>query len=174
MISRISLVDQVIDALTGGIIAGDTPIGTRLPPESALTRQLGVGRSTLREAVRILAHQGVLEVRQGDGTYVRGTPLEPLERRLRRAALTEIVEVRHLLEVGAAELAARRATTQQLGALEAALEARGRGGPEFVTHDLAFHRAVVEAAQNAVLSELFAQFRGSLRRLLEAGADRAG
>ncbi|RMD78800.1 MAG: FadR family transcriptional regulator, partial [Chloroflexi bacterium] len=70
-ITRRRLVEQVIDHLRQQIATGTYPIGSRLPPEPQLMAQIGVGRSTVREAIRALAHEGLLEVRQGDGTYVR-------------------------------------------------------------------------------------------------------
>ena len=68
---RAGLVDQVIDQMRGAITAGEWPVGRRIPPEPELVTALGVGRNTVREAVRALSHAGLLEVRQGDGTFVR-------------------------------------------------------------------------------------------------------
>ncbi|MFZ0218448.1 MAG: FCD domain-containing protein [Candidatus Dormiibacterota bacterium] len=174
MISRVALVDQVIDSLRHQIASGQLPLGARLPPEPELMRQLGIGRSTLREAVSVLAHGGVLEVRQGDGSYVRSTGEgEPLARRLRRAELADVVEVRRLIEVGAARLAAARRTESDLGTIRAAVRQRreSRGGPDFVDVDLAFHRAVVDAAANPVLRDLFASFSDALRRTIATMVD---
>ena len=93
--------------------------GDRLQTEDQLTAQLGVSRTTLREAVSVLARSGVLDVRQGDGTYVRArpTPGEPLDVRLRRAAALEVYEVRRMLEIETARLAAARRTADDLEAL---------------------------------------------------------
>jgi GntR family transcriptional regulator, transcriptional repressor for pyruvate dehydrogenase complex len=172
MISRIALVDQVIDAIQRDIAGGRLPRGGRLPPEPELMRRLGVGRSTLREAVRVLAHGGVLEVRQGDGTYVRGVGLaEPLARRLRRAGLRDVNEVRRMIEIEAARLAAERRTTYHVDGMREALDRRlaaYRAGDvePMIDADLDFHQIVVGAAGNAVLRDLFASFSDVLRDAL--------
>jgi len=80
---RSGLVDQVIDQLRQAIADGEWPVGQRIPAEPELVAALGVGRNTVREAVRALSHAGLLEVRQGDGTFVRAT--SELSGALRRA-----------------------------------------------------------------------------------------
>ena len=70
---RTGLVDQVIEQMRKAISSGEWPVGQRIPAEPELVSALGVGRNTVREAVRALAHAGLLEVRQGDGTFVRAT-----------------------------------------------------------------------------------------------------
>src|SRR5579884_1123883 len=70
---RTGLVDQVIEQMRGAISRGDWPLDQRIPPEPELVSALGVGRNTVREAVRALSHAGLLDVRQGDGTFVRAT-----------------------------------------------------------------------------------------------------
>jgi GntR family transcriptional repressor for pyruvate dehydrogenase complex len=172
MISRVPLVDRVIEALQAEVTSGRLAPGTKLPPEPDLMRRLGVGRSTLREAVRVLAHGGVLEVRQGDGTYVRATaPAEPLAARLRRATYAEVTEVRRLIEIGAAQLAAERRRQEDLRGMRRALDERRAafqaGALErMVDADLDFHRAVVAASHNAVLRDVFDSFSGALRSAL--------
>ena len=106
---RRSLVDGAIDRLRQAVESGEWPVGRRLPVESALAEELGVGRNTVREAVRVLVHVGLLETRQGDGTYVlrRLDPAESL-RRLRRTTLRDQLEMRIALESEAARLAAER------------------------------------------------------------------
>src|SRR5258707_12264042 len=70
-IRRGSLCDEVIAQLREQISSGTWPVGDRIPPESELVERLQVGRGTVREAIKALAHIGLLEVRQGDGTYVK-------------------------------------------------------------------------------------------------------
>ena len=110
---RASLVDQVIDQLKDQITSGAWAVGDKIPPEPVLSDGLGVGRNTVREAVRALTHAGLLECRQGDGTYVRATceMSEAVRRRLRTAELVEVLEVRRLLEMEAARLAAMTTTS---------------------------------------------------------------
>ena len=70
---RTGLVDQVIEQMRELVASGEWPLNQRIPPEAELVNALGVGRNTVREAVRALAHAGLFEVRQGDGTFVRAT-----------------------------------------------------------------------------------------------------
>ncbi|MGN9811241.1 FadR/GntR family transcriptional regulator [Micromonospora sp. BQ11] len=152
------------------ILGGEWPVGGRIPTEPQLVAALGVGRNTVREAVRALVHAGVLECRQGSGTYVVSTDeLAPVvARRLTDDRMTEVVEVRRAFEVEAARLAALRRTPEDLAALDAALadrEAAWRGGrvDEFVEADAALHTAVVAAAHNGMLAELYASVGTALR-----------
>ncbi|MEJ8278865.1 FadR/GntR family transcriptional regulator [Pseudonocardia spirodelae] len=171
---RGGLVDQVISQLRSAITGGEWPVGGRIPPESELAASLEVGRNTVREAVRALAHGGLLEVRQGDGTYVRATTeLSGALRTLCGPELREVLEVRRTLEVEAARLAAARRTDADVAALRTALAGRdtaveavaapARRGeePDAATLELAaradtdFHLAVVRCAGNALLAELY-------------------
>jgi DNA-binding FadR family transcriptional regulator len=172
---RSSLVDQVIDQLREEIETGGWPLGAKIPPEPVLSQSLGVGRNTVREAVRALTHAGLLECRQGDGTYVRATSelSGAVRRRLATAELIEILEVRRGLEVEAARLAAVRRTGTDIAAIGAALRRRnatfGAGRhDEFVDADLAFHTAVVEATHNRVLTDLYRDFSEVLRAAIGA------
>ncbi|MFF0719004.1 FadR/GntR family transcriptional regulator [Micromonospora sp. NPDC003816] len=162
--------NETITRLRRRIMAGEWPVGSRIPTEPQLVEDLGVGRNTVREAVRALAHAGVLECRQGSGTYVLSTDeLAPVvARRLTDDRMTEVIEVRRAFEVEAARLAARRRTAEDLAALDAALAAREaawRGGEvaEFVEADVALHTAVVAAAHNGMLAELYASVATALR-----------
>ncbi|MGC5051193.1 FadR/GntR family transcriptional regulator [Micromonospora sp. DT48] len=166
-------VRETIAQLRQRIMAGEWPVGGRIPTEPQLVEALGVGRNTVREAVRALAHAGVLECRQGSGTYVLSTDeLAPVvARRLTDDRMTEVIEVRRAFEVEAARLAARRRTPEDLAALDDALAAREaawRGGrvDEFVAADAALHTAVVAAAHNAMLAELYASVGTAMRSTL--------
>src|SRR3954453_10822369 len=111
---RSSLVPQVIEQLRAQISSGEWAVGTRLPPEPDLAAMLGVGRNTLREAVLALVHAGLLERRQGSGTFVIGARelAGAVARRVAGATLAEVIEVRRALEVEAARSAARRRTAE--------------------------------------------------------------
>ncbi|WP_214411444.1 FadR/GntR family transcriptional regulator [Sphaerisporangium fuscum] len=172
---RASLVDQVIDQLKEQITSGSWQLHAKIPTETVLAEQLGVGRNTVREAVRALTHAGLLECRQGDGTYVRATSelSGAMARRLRTAEHLEILEVRRALEVEAAKLAAVRRTAGDIELIEAALLRREQAWAEaeveaFVEADLAFHVAVVEATHNRVLIELYKDFSAALRASIAA------
>ncbi|WP_030266117.1 FadR/GntR family transcriptional regulator [Streptomyces violens] len=165
---RSPLVEQAAQHLRDQITEGQWPVGTKLPAETALAKTLGVGRSTVREALRALAGAGLLEARQGAGVFVIATePDEDWPTRLRRAAVTDVYEVRMLVEVQAARLAAERRTEADLTALRAALDARraAAAGADaaFVDADIALHAAVVAGAHNPVLNDLFAEFVPALR-----------
>jgi DNA-binding FadR family transcriptional regulator len=175
---RSSLVDQVIDQLKGEIVSGAWAVGAKIPPEPVLSETLGVGRNTVREAVRALTHAGLLECRQGDGTYVRATSelSGAMRRRLRTAEILEILEVRRALEVEAARLAAIRRTDADVAAIrraqaccEEALASGDRAA--FVESDLAFHTAVVRATHNRVLIDLYGDFSEALRAGITASLD---
>ncbi|MFG3157727.1 FadR/GntR family transcriptional regulator [Streptomyces sp. NPDC048219] len=165
------LVEQATERLREQITGGHWPVGTRLPGETTLARELGVGRSTVREALRALAGAGLVRARQGAGVFVTATdPLEDWPTRLRRAAVTDVYEVRMAVEVHAAHLAATRRTDDDIAALRAALAERraasARDDAAFVDADIALHRAVVAAARNPLLTGLFADFAPTLRDTL--------
>nr|MDT0661265.1 FadR/GntR family transcriptional regulator [Micromonospora sp. DSM 115978] len=170
---RPTLVRQVIDELRDRITAGDWPIGAKIPTEPQLVEALGVGRNTVREAVRALVHAGVLECRQGSGTYVVSTDelAGAVTRRLSAAQTTETMEVRRALEVEGARLAAGRRTPDDLAALDRALarrEAAWRSGrvAEFVAADAALHVVVMAAAHNTMLAELYGSVGAALHASL--------
>ena len=158
---RTGLVDQVIDQLREAVHQGEWPVGTRIPTEPELATTLGVGRNTVREAVRALSHSGLLEVRQGDGTYVRATSeVSGAIRRLCGAELREVLQVRRMLEVEAARLAATDRTEDELANLRALHAQRDKAQAEsrfadFVQTDADFHLAVVACAHNTLLTELY-------------------
>lgn len=187
VIERRSLVERTADALRARIVDGDWSLGGRIPTEAELVRQLGVSRNTVREAVRCLAHAGMLEVRQGDGTYVRGAADGgETMRKIGRSSLRDQIEVRCALEEAAARLAASRWGDDDVAALTESrrrsqgLLAEGKVD-DYIEHDFTFHRGIVAAARNPALEELYLYFstaiRTSIRRsigdadLPEPGAD---
>jgi GntR family transcriptional regulator, transcriptional repressor for pyruvate dehydrogenase complex len=162
------LVEQAAERLREQITGGHWPVGTRLPGETTLAKELGVGRSTVREALRALAGAGLVQPRQGAGVFVLATDTaEDWPTRLRRAAVTDVYEVRMGIEVQAARLAARRRTPEDVTAMELALEGRRTASTgddvTFVDADIALHAAVVAAAHNPVLADLFHEFVPVLR-----------
>jgi DNA-binding FadR family transcriptional regulator len=158
---RTGLVDQAIDQLREAVTQGEWPIGHRIPTEPALAEQLGVGRNTVREAVRALAHSGLLEVKQGDGTYVRATSeVSGAIRRLCGTELREVLQVRRTLEVEGARLAASARTEDDLAKLRSLLDERDRSWREkrfedFARIDAEFHLTVVDCGHNGLLTELY-------------------
>lgn len=158
---RSGLVDQVIAQLREAVAGGEWPLGQRIPPEAELAATLDVGRNTVREAVRALAHGGLLEVRQGDGTYVRATSeVSGAIRRLCGTELRQALQVRRLLEVEGARLAATERTPADVESLTSLLAARDAAWvseqfAEFVHADTEFHLAVVRCGHNELLTELY-------------------
>ena len=159
-----ALTDEAITKLRNMIQSGELPPGSRLPSESQLAIQLGLSRSGIREAVKVLESARVLEVRRGDGTFV--TSLAPgllLEgvgfavELLQGDTLLEVMEVRRLLEPAATGLAARRISDDQLDELADLLrqmEDRADDAEGLMQADLAFHRVVIASTGNETLTSL--------------------
>ncbi|MFC8450518.1 FadR/GntR family transcriptional regulator [Kitasatospora sp. NPDC057223] len=167
---RTPLSDQVIAQLRTQITSGEWPVGSRIPTEAALVEQLGVARNTVREAVRALAHNGLLDIRQGSGTYVMATSelAGVMHRRFADADQVQVAELRSTLEMSAAGLAAGRRTGRDLDLLGSTLARRESAwssgdAEDFVQADAAFHQAVVAAAHNDVLAAVYADLGEVMR-----------
>ncbi|GGE78589.1 transcriptional regulator [Streptosporangium jomthongense] len=174
MLERIqkgSLVETAIESLRHAIETGHWPVGGKLPVESDLSDALGVSRNTVREAVRVLAHVGMLETRQGDGTYVRATrDAGETLKRIARTQLKDQLEVRIMLETEAAKLAAQRRNEEDLRTMTAALDARGKADTDLqarIRHDESFHHALVAASHNSALAELYDYFSHAITQTIE-------
>lgn len=180
-----SVTDEAIAQIRQIIVSGEWGPGSRLPRESELAARLGLSRNSLREAVRALSLLRVLEVRQGDGTYV--TSLEPnlllestrfVTHLLGDEKVVELYEVRRLLEPAAAALAAVRIDDDGLVALRRELDrmTAASSAEELVEPDAAFHAVIARAAGNSVLSSLLESLSTRTLRAriwrgrLEAGA----
>lgn len=159
---------KLLDLFTSGSIAP----GTRLPPERQLAATLEVGRSAVREALAALEILGVVDVRPGSGTYLRGSVSELLPQSLSWGMLigerstVELSEVRGALEIYAARLAAERMTEEQLARLDAALHRMRSSLDElnaFVEADLQFHQELAASTGNTVLLDLLQIIRSLLR-----------
>ena len=167
---RRGLADQLVEQLLAAVLDGHYPPGSMLPPELEIARMAGVSRLTVREAVKALKAKGVFRVEQGRGTFVN-LPEEwsPLDSTLLAARanqegtrdfLSSVLEARRLVELGTAELAAQRRTDEDLAAIGSALESmheaqRSSDVKAFVDADIRFHRAVMDAAGNPLISALF-------------------
>lgn len=161
---RGSVTNDAIERIRELIASGEWGPGTRLPRENDLAHQLGLSRNSLREAVRALSLARVLEVRQGDGTYVSslepGELLEPTlsaTHLLRGRTVLELFEVRRMLEPEAAAMAAVHADAGVIGDLRAELDrmvAAGDRADELVEADAAFHDVIARAPGNSVLRAL--------------------
>lgn len=169
-----SVATSLLDLFTSGSIAP----GTRLPPERELAKVLGVGRSAVREALAALEILGIVDVRPGSGTYLRGSTSELLPQSLRWGILIgersteELLEVRGALEIYAARLAAERMSElaiSRLGEHLAGMQSSLGNMGAFVEADLRFHLELAEATSNTVLLDTLQL----IRSLLRVWADRA-
>ena len=162
---RQPLADEITAKLRAMIHSGEWPLQQRIPSEPELMAKLGVSRGTLREAVKALAHSGMLEVRRGDGTYVRATSeMSGAARRMYQDHTGEhILEVRVGLDTQAARLAARHATDDDVSALRALLAERDAAWhaadyAAWARADWGFHERVAQASRNPLLRELYVSF----------------
>ncbi|MGS0559970.1 FadR/GntR family transcriptional regulator [Microbacterium aurugineum] len=169
-VRRAPLADQAAELLFERIRAGEWALGEKLPGETTLAPQLGVGRSTIREAIRQLAGRGVLAARQGAGVFVTAVDVpEDWDTVLRRAGILAVIEARIAIETEAAALAAARRTPADLRSIRRALADRAEQRSDIEGHvdaDTAFHRTIVVAAHNPVLLELFDSFTPRLREAM--------
>lgn len=170
--ARETTTTEIARKLLEYFLAGHFAPGHRLPSERALAQTLGVGRSVVREALKSLTLLGIVEVRQGDGTFLRSTESDLLPHAIDWGLLLgtrrtrDLVEVRRYLESILAALAAERRDEADLAALRAELDgmyAAGEDRAKFVTADIAFHLLIAKAADN----ETFLQIMESVRALLQ-------
>ncbi|MFI2434085.1 FadR/GntR family transcriptional regulator [Streptomyces sp. NPDC018693] len=168
-----AVTDEAIEKIKGMIVSGALRPGDRLPKESELAADLGLSRNSLREAVRALSLIRILDVRQGDGTYVTSLDPQLLLEALsfvvdfhRDDTVLEFLAVRRILEPAATGMAALRISEQQLDALEAQLAKLGDepSVEELVASDLEFHRGIVSSAGNSVLCSLLDGLSGPTTR----------
>jgi DNA-binding FadR family transcriptional regulator len=180
---RPPLAEEVTAKLRAMIHSGEWPLHQRIPSETGLMTDLGVSRGTLREAIKALAHSGMLEVRRGDGTYVRATSeISGAARRMYQDHTeAHILEVRLGLDTQAARLAARHATPDDVAALRALLTDRAQAWKSqdyaaWARADWGFHERVAQASGNPLLHELYVSFgavvhEDMLKQLLRPGFD---
>ncbi|MFI5720110.1 FadR/GntR family transcriptional regulator [Nocardia sp. NPDC051750] len=167
-VRRTSLIAQVTEQLKEDIRSGRWPIGTRIPTEPELAELTGTGRNTLREAVQALVHAGMLERRQGSGTYVIATSEVggTLAKYFGEAAERDVLELRQGLEATAAALAAHRRDESDIAALQHLLEERNRlwriDRAAAIEADVQLHRAIVVASHNAVYLEFYDSLLGCI------------
>lgn len=174
---------RVIQDLGQAIISGEFAPGATLPGQDECCARLGVSRTVLREALRVLAAKGLVDARPKAGTFVRPREYwnfldrDILEWRLkwddRDAVLTQVYELRHMVEPTAAFLAASRAKLHDFRRMGEAFDAMAAAGRthDSIKSDLEFHRAIIEASGNDMLSSLGRVVESVLTISFRIGAD---
>ena len=168
-----AVTDKAIEKLKVMISSGELQPGQKLPREPDLAASLGLSRNSLREAVRALSLVRILDVRQGDGTYVSDLSAESLVDTLsfivefqHDSSVLELLEVRRILEPAACARAAEKITAGELVELQQILEPVTTESPvaELVQADVEFHRAITAASGNSVLASLIESLSSSTQR----------
>lgn len=174
-----SRAQQAAERLYNQIVAeGRRKPGEKLPNELELARALGVSRATLREALRALTTQGVLEVRRGRGTFVSPRVEEINDYGFRgldqvRGEMRDLFELRAIFEPQAARLACQRATPEELEEILAqgrAVDRRIRAGEDRTQADRAFHAAIVRATHNQFMMRLLPMINQAVETAIRSGA----
>ncbi|EIA19903.1 FadR/GntR family transcriptional regulator [Listeria fleischmannii] len=159
-IERTTLSKQVYKWLEEKIRCGEWQVGDKIPSEKQLMEDLEIGRNTLREAVQALSQVGLLEVRQGHGTFVvADSSLHVvLQERVSHSSLLEIFEVRHALEGEIVALACMRRTDEELGMLFALVKKcqEATDMDSFVEADMALHHQIALCSKNTLLADMYA------------------
>ena len=182
-----TLSNRVADQLETLIVHSQLRPGDRLPPERELAQQFGVSRTVIREAVRALSAKGLLEVRSGSGTIVRSPTAETVAQsmnlflRAGQANLDygKIHEVRYLLEVEIAGLAAERRTTEDMAKMEKILHEAAENldhenRDHFAKTDIAFHAALAQATHNELFSLILDSMADIMLEIRLSGFDVPG
>jgi GntR family transcriptional repressor for pyruvate dehydrogenase complex len=185
MLSRNSLQEQIGLRIEEMITGGQLQVGDRLPAEIEMARQFDVHRSTVREALRVLAQRGLIEMRVGSGSYVSRVPPSVVAETLEtyfvsnESSYEDVAVLRTLLEPGIAALAALRAEAQDIQLLEEALRGMevalaSDNLDRQIAADADFHLALTAASHNKLLFAIFSGIQYVLQRALVAGYNRPG
>jgi len=159
-VTRGRLYEEIVSQIQDLIIQEQLQPGDKLPPERQLIKQFGVSRTVVREAIRALEEKGLVEVKHGRGVYVAQLSSDSVSEslallfRVRKSSLMALLEVREILEVEIAGLAAQRATEEDKEEMEQALRHEAElldSLGEYVEADLRFHELLTKAAHNEVL-----------------------
>jgi GntR family transcriptional repressor for pyruvate dehydrogenase complex len=175
-VHRVSLSDKIVEQIIDLISRDVLKPGDRLPSERDLCKRFGVGRTSLREALRSLTVMGILEGRVGEGTFVNQGNGKHLEKTLQWGILLDekrvqdLIETRLMLESESARLAATRATDQDLQLIGETVDgmAHTLSRPEaYLAHDLEFHLLIAQASKNSILCSLLGTTRGYLQEWIK-------
>lgn len=161
LIQRKSLAQEVADTLRHHIKSGVLAIDSKLPTEPELMEKFGVGRSTIREAVKTLAQSGFVHVRQGLGTFVISlSGHTALDEKISSAEFAEVFEVRQLLELKIVEKACEHRSAKNLKRMQQQLKERNKQAlagklTECIEADIAFHTTIAESCGNSIMTEMY-------------------
>ncbi|WP_165584975.1 FadR/GntR family transcriptional regulator [Chryseobacterium taiwanense] len=173
-IQRKTLAQEVADRLTEGIVNSEIVVGEKLPTEPELMKIYGVGRSSIREAIKILSIKGILDVQQGVGTFVVSNTIhESLESQMDKAQIEDVQEVRSLLDAKIAAKAAINRNDEQLKNIKTYLDQRNTLAEENKVSecyqaDINFHVAIAEACGNILLQEIYTIASSHILRSFES------
>src|SRR5258708_7840481 len=155
--------EEIVRQIRTLISEGKLKSGDRLPPERDLAERFRVSRASVREALRALGSMGLIEIRLGEGTFVREISVDSLIEPLalviltQREAVGELFEARRLLEPPIAGLAARRSTKEEVQEMERILEEQGKevaAGGTGLAQDAAFHAAIASSTNNRAITRI--------------------
>ena len=161
IIQKKSLADLIAETLKQQITEGTYSAGDKLPTEPELMKTFGVGRSSVREAVKLLVNMGVVRVQQGSGTFVAvPSNNDDVNIKMSTADRTELDEVRKILDIAIVEKAVARRTEKDIERMRASLEKRKVNAEkglleECIEADLNFHIAIADAAHNRILADIY-------------------
>jgi GntR family transcriptional repressor for pyruvate dehydrogenase complex len=182
-IKSIRIYEEIVRQIKAMIAEGRLKSGDQLPPERDLAEKFVVSRTSVREALRALESLGLVEVRPGEGTFVKEISVEALIEPLalvimsQREAIGELFEARRLLEPSIAALAARRATPDELQEMERILAEQAKevaAGRTGLTQDGQFHAAIASAARNQAITRIVHAIMDLLAQIREESLNTPG
>lgn len=169
------IAEEIIAQIEGQVIAGHLEPGSRLPSERLLAEKLSVSRGAVREALAALEIMGIVDIKSGGGTFIRETMSDSkitalsLTLLLERSGFADILEVRKILEIACADLAARRASSDQIalvGECLVEMETELKQKKSSLEPDMRFHSRIAEASSNSLLLRLMNTISGNVRLVL--------
>jgi DNA-binding FadR family transcriptional regulator len=189
-LNRESVTSSIINRLTDLLISGELKPGDKLPTEMELAEQLGVGRNSVREAIKMLSYLGVIEIRRGIGTFVANSMPESVVNPLilglvfEQKTSREIIELRLLIETAIGEIVIQKASDEDIKKLVAANEhlkkaaaRKSSSSQQLRDIDIGFHETLLELTDNNPLKKvgkaIYALFLSSIENTVKQDPERA-
>jgi GntR family transcriptional repressor for pyruvate dehydrogenase complex len=179
-IQKNSLVVEITKRLLDFIFSGSLQVNDKLPAERQLSEALGVGRSAIREAIKALTVLGVLEVRQGDGTYLKRTDSTLLPQVIEWSLLLgenqalDLIEARKVIEISICRFAAERGKDEEIAELKQIMDRMKLEPANFVELDVSFHLKLAEMSRNSVLKDILSSIQSLLRTWIKLVIESVG